>query len=143
MYNQISFNRICRQTGRDMEFINLSPVPHDETCTPAGGDHTDGAIECTALINQLKRMYGEPPAGAEFVIIWNEGHEAGTYQEPAICYVPEDEGDEEAQPSPSYEYAMKLERGTPDKWDAEALQELRAAGHSQHQPAKVIQLKRA
>lgn len=111
------------------EIINLSCTPHEEKCTQAGGSLEQMQMECTALINQLKRVIGEPPEHCEYVIEVNH-HEAGTYYEAAIIYHPEREGAED--------YALKAEAQIPDKWDGQALQELRKAGYELTRPALTV-----
>lgn len=128
------------RTG-EREFIFIGSVPHDENCTPAGYSNLeDGKIECTALINQLRRIYGKEPEECEFFILENH-HEFGIYHEAAIFYnlVTEDLEPESDQTS-SEIYALKCEI-LPDTWDVEAISELRQLGHSQYQPAKIIKLK--
>lgn len=124
-----------------IEFLSLVSTPHDEICTQAGHDEDLQIMECTALINQLIRGAGQPDPGAEFFIIENTGHEFGPYYEAGIFYVPTPEDQEEENGSEIY--AMVIEQNIPDKWDSEALQELKKAGHPNYQPAKVIRLKTA
>lgn len=139
-YKIINWKHAANRCSETLEFFPLASTPHDEHCTQAGQDENLQIIECTALINQLIRSAGQPDEGAEFFIIENF-HEFGTYYEAGIFYVPtQDEDDEDSK---SEEYAQAIEQNIPDKWDAEALQELRTAGHPAHQPAKVIQMKAA
>lgn len=158
MYKILSFDQAARRTSGTLEFLTLAPTPHNETCTAAGESHEDGIKECIALINQLQRIHGQAPAGAEFFVVRNY-HEFGTYFEAGIFYevlqeptqydidneteVFYKQWDADKDETESQEYAMKIETGIPDNWDAEALQELREMQHSQYQPAKIIQLKRA
>lgn len=141
MYNIINWNNAARKANEQLEFLPLTCTPHDEICTPAGKDEDNQIKECTALINQLIREQGNPPEGAEYFIIINTGHEFGIYYEAGIFYIPTQ--DNETEVSISENYALKIETSIPDKWDIEALNELRNARHTNHQPAKVIQLKRA
>lgn len=138
-----SWDSLSRRSSSRFDFFSLAPTPHDEECTQAGGDLVDQKKECAALINQMIRIHGSPPEGAEFVIIKNTGHDFGTYYEAGICFVPEDEDAEDPEESPSMEYALKCESGIPDKWDDDAIDELRDSGHSKYQPAKVIPLKKS
>lgn len=142
MYEKITWDRLSRRSGRRFDFFSLAPTPHDEECTQAGGSSSDQKAECVALINQLRRVHGDPPEGAEFVIIKNTGHDFGEYLEAGICFIPEDEEAEDPEESPSMEYALKCESGIPDKWDDKAIEELRESGHSKYQPAKIIQLRK-
>lgn len=145
-YRVINWNRAAGQcnTTENRDFFNLAGTPNDEPGTQASHDpaqHQNSIIECTALINQLIRKAGKPDAGAEFFIIENTGHDFGTYYEAGIFYVPTPEDQEEENGSEIY--AMVIEQNIPDNWDSEALQELRTAGHTNHQPAKIIKLKTA
>jgi len=128
------------RTG-EREFIFIGSVPHDENCTPAGYSNLeDGKIECTVLINQLRRIYGKEPEGCEFFILENH-HEFGIYHEAAIFYnLISEDTEPETEQSESEIYALKCEI-LPDTWDNEAISELRQLGHSQYQPAKIIKLK--
>lgn len=144
MYNIINFNRAAAKAGEEIEFFSLASTPHEEKCTQAGQDENLQIMECTALINQLIRAAGKPDEGAEFFIIENTGHDFGTYYEVGIFYKPQTteqaEADEDSQ---SEIYALVIESNIPDKWDAEALKELREAGHPAYQTAKVIRMKAA
>lgn len=140
---KLSWDACARRTNDRREFFSLAPTPHDEECTPAGQDIPDNIKECTALINQLIRVHGEPPEGAEFILIKND-HEFGTYYEAGIFFtmLTEEEMEEAYQDeTPSLLYAQKCETGIPDKWDAEAIAELTAAGYTKFmpkEPARVV-----
>lgn len=140
-YKVINWSKAVAKTNENLDFFTLASTPNDETCTQAGMDLESQIKECTALINQLKRGAGTPDEGAEFFIIENTGHDFGIYYEAGIFYqpTPEDQGEENG----SEIYAMVIEQNIPDKWDAEALQELRKAGHPAYQPAKVVKMKTA
>lgn len=143
-YKKINWKHAANRCSDQIEFFNLASTPHDENCTPAGQDEESQIKECTALINQLIRSAGKPDEGAEFFIIENTGHDFGTYYEAGIFYKPQTteqaEADEDSQ---SENYALVIESNIPDKWDAEALKELREAGHPAYQQAKVIRMKAA
>jgi len=139
---KLSWDACSRRCNDRRDFFSLAPTPHDEECTQAGQDIQDNIKECAALIGQLIRVHGEPPEGAEFILIRND-HEFGTYYEAGIFYMEpkEPENDWDEQESPSMEYAQKCESGIPDKWDAEALAELVEVGHTKYlpkEPAKVV-----
>lgn len=144
MYKVINWNNAAKKCNysTEIEFLNLASTPHDEICTPAGQDLESQIKECTALINQLIRAAGQPDPGAEFFIIENTGHDFGIYYEAGIFYQPTPDTDE-SEESQSEIYAMVIEQNIPDKWDAEALKELREAGHPAHQPGKVVKMKAA
>ena len=146
-YPVINWNKAAAKSSlfENLEFFSLASTPHEEECTPAGYEEVNNKsqiIECTALINQLIRGAGKPDEGEQFFIIENTGHDFGTYYEAGIFYQPQTPEQEEAdEDSGSEIYAMVIEQNIPDKWDAEALQELRKAGHQAHQPAKVVKIK--
>lgn len=138
MYIQnLSWDHCSRKCRDGIEFIPLAPTPHDEECTPAGQDVQDNIRECRALIEQLIRMHGDPPEGAEFVLIRND-HELGTYYEAGIFYKESDiDSDEDSK---SEEYAMTLESGIPDNWDELAIKQLTESGYSKMQPKEPAKL---
>lgn len=158
-YTVINWNKAVKKSSSEIEFLPLASTPHDEQCTQAGQDEESQILECTALINQIIREAGHLATGAEFFIIANTGHEFGIYYEVGIFYkiIPEPSQHDidnktevwekwwnaDQDQTPSQIYAMAIEQNIPDKWDAEALQELREAGHPLYQPTKIIKLKRA
>jgi hypothetical protein len=145
-YPVINWNRAATKCSLSdhLEFFSLACTPHDENCTQAGQDLESQIKECTALINQFIRSAGQPDPGAEFFIIETTGHDFGIYYEAGIFYQPQTAEQEEAdEDSGSEIYAMVIEQNIPDKWDPEALQELRTAGHPNYQPAKVVRMKAA
>jgi hypothetical protein len=99
--------------------LNLAPVPLDEECAQLGAaDYSSRSRkECTAFINQLKRVFGEPPPRASFKITQNP-HDFGTYRDVDIQFDDEDEA--------ASEYAYKVEANIPAEWDEDALKELNA-----------------
>ena len=99
--------------------LNLAPVPLGEGCAQLGEAcySSRARRECTAFINQLKREFGEPPAGARFKITQNP-HDFGTYLDVEIQFDDEDEA--------ASEYAYKVEANLPEYWDDAADQELKA-----------------
>ncbi len=101
------------------DFINIGPAPCDEKCAQVGEDTfpEQSRKECRAFMGQLKRVFGEPPEGAELRIKSFE-HDFGTYRE-VVCYF------DDAYPE-SREYAFKLEGEAPSKWDEQARAELAA-----------------
>ncbi|MBP7109823.1 MAG: hypothetical protein KBA90_14785 [Chitinophagaceae bacterium] len=142
--SKLSWDNCSRRCNDRRDFFSLAPSPHDEECTPAGEEVSDQIIEVKALIGQLMRIHGELPEGAEFVLIRND-HEFGTYYEAGIFYEMNepnyDEEEEDEEETPSLLYAQKCESGIPDKWDAEALNEMKEAGHTKFlpkQPGKVV-----
>jgi hypothetical protein len=102
--------------------INIGSAPYSEDCVQVGSPeyYSKYKAEGMAFINQLKRVLGEPPAGAYFKL---KGfpHDFGTYHE-VVCRF--DEDDEIAR-----NYAFNAEGNTPDYWDDQARAELAAAGY--------------
>jgi hypothetical protein len=143
MYLQkLSWDAASRRCNDRREFFTLACTPHDEECTQAGGEVADMLIECGALVNQLIRVHGEPPEGAEFILVRND-HELGTYYEAGIFFTmltDEEMEQEDADETPSQLYAQKCESGIPDKWDKEAIAEMKEAGHTMYQPKEPAKL---
>jgi hypothetical protein len=100
-----------------MDELYLGATPFGEDCAQVGSaDYADKARkECRAFINQLKRVFGEPPPGSEFQIKSNP-HDFGTYYEVVIKF---DEKDTKA-----VDYAFHVESHQPEEWDEEAKREL-------------------
>ncbi len=104
------------------QFELATTVPHEEPCFQVGEQDYQkfGRIEARALISQLLRMFGEPPVGCGFKIL-SCPHDFGTYYDVALVY--DDESDE------AQEWMLKVEGGLPEKWDNEAIQELKENGY--------------
>ena len=134
----------------EMDFLHLCSVPASEPCVQAGNNIEHQLLECIVFGNQLIRIYGNPPEGAEIVIIRQVHDDAGVYNELGIFYqVTEEEAENITD---SEEYAFKLEGGLPEKWDEEALKELEANNYillkpmpeiEAWTPRKIIKLKQA
>ena len=99
------------------ETLELSPTPVDEQCEQIGPNYRPeiARAECRAFIGQLRRMFGEEPAGATLKISSNP-HDFGTYYEVAVRF--DDENDA------AVEYAYHLESNLPEQWDDTARREL-------------------
>jgi hypothetical protein len=100
------------------DLLDLSCVPYDEPCTQVGADdYQDKAVkECQAYIRQLKRLFGEPPAGARLKLKYNP-HDFGTY----LSVVCEFETTNEA----AFVYAFQCDKKRPANWDEVARAELK------------------
>lgn len=101
------------------DYLTIGEVPSGEDCEQLGSNY-DGLkarAEHRAFINQLRRAFGPEPEGAD-LRIKSFPHDFGTYSE-VVCYF--DDNDEEA-----VNYAFKCEGETPEYWDSEALEELKA-----------------
>lgn len=99
--------------------IDYDCVPLNEECTPAGRDPAAERREARAMIGQLRRMFGEEPAGARLKIHSNP-HDFASYL--SVRCVFDDQIEEAA------EYAYRLEDGFPDAWDDAARVELLHGG---------------
>jgi hypothetical protein len=100
------------------DFLELATtVPLSEPCAQMGDPNyrMDSNLEAKALIAQIKRIHGNPPAGASIKMVPCE-HDFGTYYDIIVIY---DTTHEESE-----EWALNVEGGLPDKWDAEALEYL-------------------
>jgi hypothetical protein len=104
-----------------MDHLDLGSAPSDEDCAQVGVDENYEARakrECRALINQFKRMCGDPPPDARFRIMANP-HDFGTYYSVVIDFDPNDED--------AVAYAYRCDEEAPDQWDMAARLELDAA----------------
>lgn len=92
------------------DHIDIGSSPSEEDCAQVGQkDYADQArLECHTFIEQLRRMFGKEPEGANLAIKSNP-HDFGTYLS-VVCYF--DDASEEAT-----KYAFKLESETPAEWD--------------------------
>lgn len=95
--------------------IDFDTVPLNEECTPAGRDPAAERREAKALIGQLRRQFGDEPAGARLKIKSNP-HDFACYL--SVECVFNDECEEAA------EYAYRIEGEFPANWDSAAKVEL-------------------
>lgn len=102
-----------------MDYIEIGSSPCDEDCAQLGSDnyYNKAQKECKAFIKQLRRVFGDEPAGARLRIKSNE-HDFGTYYE-VVCQYDDSDNNE------AFAYAINCENNTPQKWDEEALKELK------------------
>src|SRR6516164_8498729 len=100
------------------DYMDIGAVPYDEACQQVGTPNYDpmkARKECRVFKNMLRRVFGEPPEGARLRVKGHE-HDFGIYHSVAVVF----DTDNEA----AVEYAFKVERETPAKWDDKALAEL-------------------
>jgi hypothetical protein len=99
------------------EVLELCCSPVYEDCAQVGSEdyYVQVKKECRALINQLRRQFGNEPPGC-ILFIKSNSHDFGTYHEVAAKF---DDNNEEA-----IEYAYKIESNLPLRWDEEAKKEL-------------------
>ena len=103
------------------DFVYIGSTPADEPCQQVGMPSYDASLarkECRVFINQLRRMFGNEPEGAE-LRIKTESHDFGSYPE-VVCYY------DDEQPA-SVEYAFNCESNSPTNWDLAATVELQPA----------------
>lgn len=101
-----------------MDHLDLGSAPSDEDCAQIGVDENYAVRarrECRALVNQLKRICGDPPTGTRFRIMANP-HDFGTYYSVVIDFDPNNED--------AIAYAYRCDGESPDQWDMAARVEL-------------------
>jgi hypothetical protein len=91
------------------DYITIGPSPSAEDCAQVGAaDYPEASRkECKRYIEQLLRVYGPPPEGAQ-LLVKSFPHDFGTYREVVCKY---DTENEEA-----VDYAMRVENGC-ENWD--------------------------
>lgn len=99
------------------EWLDIGSSPPDEDCAQVGSaDYSARARrECRAYINQLRRVFGPEPAGAQLGVRSNP-HDFGNYLS-VVCYY-------DPQIKQTVDYAFRCESNGPEEWDAEARREL-------------------
>lgn len=102
---------------RDSISINCSTEPCEEEGPSVGEDNYRSLCmrNGRVFMRQLTRQFGEPPGGARLIIKANP-HDFGTYYTVDCVF---DSGSQQ-----ECEYAFKLERECPARWDTQARQEL-------------------
>jgi hypothetical protein len=101
------------------QVMELAPTPTEERCEQVGSrgyDADRARAECRAFVNQLRRQFGEPPEGASLFIKSNT-HDGDSYLEVAVRF------DDSVRAA--IDYAFRVERKLPARWDREALAEIR------------------
>jgi len=101
-----------------IDYLNIRPVPWGEECAQVGQDdyRERSARECRAFVNQIRRVVGPEPPGAQLVV---KGfpHDFGTYYEVCCRY--------SDQHPDSEDYAFNCESHRQlEQWDDEARCEL-------------------
>lgn len=102
------------------DFVYIGSTPCDEPCEQLGPEYNRDKArrECHVFINQLRRMFGMEPDGAE-LCVKSERHDFGTYLE-VICYF-----DDAKQAS--VDYAFRCEGEAPANWDMQSIIDLQPA----------------
>ena len=98
-------------------YLAIAAAPLEEEHSKAGQpDHTERSrLECRIFQRMLERRFPAPNDHVHLVVRCFP-HSYGTYREVEACFDDQDEA--------ACEYAYRLERETPAKWDAIALYEL-------------------
>ncbi len=104
------------------ETLTLGPTPAGEDCAQVGSNnyHELTKMETKAYIQQLQRMFPNPPNGCRFVVTRNP-HDFGTYHEVGIKFIEEDET--------ATNFAFNVETSIPELWDEQAKTELTQLGY--------------
>lgn len=104
------------------DWLEIGASPADEDCAQIGSDDypEKSRLECRVFANQLRRVFGDPPSGAE-IGVKAFRHDFGTYREVVVFF---DDAKSEEEENPGFEYAINVENNTPEKWDILALKEL-------------------
>ena len=113
-----------------MDHLDLESAPSDEDCAQLGVDDNYAVRakrECRALINQFKRICGEPPPGVRFQVKANE-HDFGTYYSVVVNFDPDD--------AEAVAYAYRCDEESPDQWDMAARLELDAGRQREREGAR-------
>lgn len=102
------------------DYYEMGTTPSDEPCiqvTKDGDYHEAMKKECRIYKNQLDRMFSEKLLPGMYFTVKSFPHDFGTYYE--VCLVYDDCKDEQA------EAMIEIENNLPEKWDSEALAELK------------------
>ena len=97
--------------------MDLGSAPSTEDCAQVGTEdyYPRARKECRAYIAQLRRMFGDEPAGARLTVTSNP-HDFGTYLSVAVEFDPAVEA--------AADYAFRCESAGPQEWDEIARTEL-------------------
>lgn len=101
------------------EYLVVGSTPIDEQCIQvrSNSDYLFSMKkECDIYKRQLERLFPDPPDGVWFSIK-SFDHDFGMYTEVCVFF----DGDDEIQS----EYASDVDSSLPEKWDSDALAELR------------------
>jgi hypothetical protein len=99
-----------------IQIIQIGATPCEEECAQTGrSDYPERSRrECLVFQRMLERLYPAPDGAC--LEVKSFPHDFGGYREVCVCYDDENEA--------ASEYAFRLERETPLKWDATARYEL-------------------
>ena len=108
----------------DTDTMEVGCTPNAENCSQVGAREYDyfnlNKMEVQAYIGQLRRMFPDIPENCRFVTVHNN-HEFGTYYDVGVKYRSDDEQ--------AADYAFRVESGSPEYWDDQAMAELEKQGY--------------
>lgn len=101
-----------------LRYLSLAPAPLEEACARVGqpGYTERSNHECWIFQRMLERRFPAPNDHVQLVVRCFPQLSGTYYREVEVCFDDQDEA--------ACEYAYRLERETPGKWDAIALYEL-------------------
>lgn len=93
-----------------IEYLAIGPVPSGEDCEQLGPNYNPAKAreECYRYIEQLRRQFGQEPAGA-FLRVKSFPHDFGNYLEVICQFDPNDED--------SVNYAFRCEGEAWQEWN--------------------------
>lgn len=106
------------------DYMEIGSVPASEPCAQVGNDdYTElSRKECHVFKEQLLRIWGEKLLPGMYFTIKTFPHDFGSYREVCIVY----DDNNEAQ----CDMAIEIQNEMPEKWDSEALAELKEIGYA-------------
>ena len=106
-----------------MHYIELGPVPAEESCAQVGQpDFPERSRrECLVFRRMLQRLFPVPDGLQVQYVTRSHQHDYGTYREVAVGY---SGNGTPAGASAAEDFAFAVERGTPSQWDPIAQYEL-------------------
>ena len=102
----------------DSFYLGSAPTHEDTAQVGREGYMTRARAECRAYIAQLRRMFGPEPEGCRLHVRQNP-HDFGCYLSVDLTF--------DADDAAALDWAVAVEDGQPDFWDAEACRELGVA----------------
>lgn len=105
-----------------MEHVEIGPTPAGESCAQVGqADYPERSRrECLVFKRMLQRLFPVPDGLNVRYVTRSHQHDYGTYREVAVEYG----GDSVSSCEAAAEFALHVERNTPDTWDTVSTYEL-------------------
>lgn len=106
-----------------MEYIELGSAPAEESCAQVGSEDYERAArrECAVYKRMLERLFPIPEGFTCRYTVRRFPHDFGSYFEVCIGFSARDSNGFSSAP---VDFAYRVERETPDRWDAIAQYEL-------------------